>query len=234
MRQSSDAAKLGGEIRSRIAHLPAPNTAAVRNVRREFSRRIGDTACGTIVELALLLVDEETDLFRFVAYEIVKHHKVTFASLSADDLLKLGQGLNSWSSVDCFGLYLSGPMWMQKRLSDNTVISWARSQDRWWRRAALVTTVTLSRSGDASDIQRVLRICTLVAGDRDDMVVKALSWALRELAKKHPEEARGFVAEHKKVLPSRVIREVQNKLTTGLKTPRPVQSARSRSRTPIK
>jgi 3-methyladenine DNA glycosylase AlkD len=234
MRQSSDAAELGGEIRSRIAQLPAPNTAAVRNVRREFSRRMDDTARDTIIELALLLVDEETDLHRFVAYEIVKHHKATFASLSADDLLKLGQGLKSWSSVDCFGLYLSGPMWMEERLPDNTVVSWARSQDRWWRRTALVSTITLSRRGDPSDIHRVLNICTLVAGDRDDMVVKALSWALRELAKKHPEESRSFITEHGKLLSSRVIREVQNKLATGLKSPRPTQSAKSRSRTPIK
>ena len=52
------------------------------------------------------------------------------------------------------------------------------------------------------------------------MVVKALSWALRELAKKHPEQAASFLAKHRQVLAARVLREVNNKLTTGLKTPR--------------
>jgi 3-methyladenine DNA glycosylase AlkD len=52
------------------------------------------------------------------------------------------------------------------------------------------------------------------------MVVKALSWALREAAKKHPNQVRSFLAEHQEALTARVKREVNNKLTTGLKTPR--------------
>jgi 3-methyladenine DNA glycosylase AlkD len=42
--------------------------------------------------------------------------------------------------------------------------------------------------------------------DREDLVVKALSWALRALARRDPA--------------ARVIREVENKLTTGRKNPR--------------
>ena len=56
--------------------------------------------------------------------------------------------------------------------------------------------------------------------DRDDMVVKALSWALRELAKKHPKEALAFVEVHRDRLSARVSREVRNKIATGLKNRR--------------
>jgi 3-methyladenine DNA glycosylase AlkD len=52
------------------------------------------------------------------------------------------------------------------------------------------------------------------------MVVKALSWALREVAKKHPGEAQRFLARHQGALAPRVTREVQNKIDTGLKNPR--------------
>jgi 3-methyladenine DNA glycosylase AlkD len=117
-------------------------------------------------------------------------------------------------------MYLSGPMWARAGLADETVLTWVRSEDRWWRRAALVSTVVLSRRGDPGDLFRVARICTLLAADRDDMVVKALSWALREMAKRHPEKARAFLATHEGVLAARVKREVNNKLRTGLKTPR--------------
>jgi 3-methyladenine DNA glycosylase AlkD len=55
------------------------------------------------------------------------------------------------------------------------------------------------------------------------MVVKALSWALREVAKKHPKEARAFLTSHKNTLAARVLKEVNNKLSTGLKTPRHIQ-----------
>jgi len=49
------------------------------------------------------------------------------------------------------------------------------------------------------------------------MVVKALSWALRELIVHHRSAVERFVLEHDEVLAARVKREVRNKLTSGLK-----------------
>ena len=60
----------------------------------------------------------------------------------------------------------------------------------------------------------------MLIADRDDMVVKAMSWALREVAKRDPAAARRFLAEHRDALAARVVREVGNKLATGLKNPR--------------
>ena len=57
----------------------------------------------------------------------------------------------------------------------------------------------------------------MLAADGDDMVVKAMSWALRELAKRDPRAVRDFLAAQP--VAARVAREVRNKLTTGLKNP---------------
>jgi 3-methyladenine DNA glycosylase AlkD len=211
---------LAEEIHSRINQLAVPNAVALRAVRREFSRRIADASPQSVVQLALCLLTKQSDFLRIISYEMLIHHRLAFEQLTMDDLLKLGEGMNCWSTVDCFAMYLSGPLWARGSVSDKTVKAWARSQDRWWRRAALVSTVALSRGGDAKDFIRVAQICTLLVEDRDDMVVKALSWALREAAKKHPELVKSFLAEHQEALAARVRREVNNKLTTGLKTPR--------------
>jgi 3-methyladenine DNA glycosylase AlkD len=211
---------LAEEIHSRSSQLAVPNAVSFHAIRREFSRRIANASPESVVQLALHLLTMPTDLMRAISYVIVSQHKLAFEQLTADDLLKFGEGIHSWSTVDCFAIYLSGPMWARGTISDKTVKVWARSQDRWWRRAALVSTVALSRGGNAKDFIRVARICTLLVEDRDDMVVKALSWALREAAKKHPEQVRSYLAEHHEALAARVIREVNNKLTTGLKTPR--------------
>jgi 3-methyladenine DNA glycosylase AlkD len=221
MKQSPEIVRLAREIRSQLNLMTSPTTAAVRATRREFSRRIASAAPESVIQLALHLLDENSDLLRFFSYELITHHKLASKQLTIDDLLKLGRGLNSWSSVDSFAMYLSGPMWAQGRLSDKMVATWARSKDRWWRRTALVSTVALSRRGNPDDLLKVTKICSLLTTDRDDMVAKALSWALREVAKKHPPEARAFLAEHKHTLAARVLREVNNKLRTGLKTPRP-------------
>ena len=60
-------------------------------------------------------------------------------------------------------------------------------------------------------------MCRLLIDDRDDMVVKAMSWALRALAVREPDTVRSFLSKNKKTLARRVVREVTNKLDTGRK-----------------
>jgi 3-methyladenine DNA glycosylase AlkD len=220
MNRPSEITRRVDEVRARLTLLKPPYTAAAREIRRHVSRQIAKETPATVIQLALHLLEDKSDLLRSFTYELVSHHKPTPHQITLDDLLKLGRGLNSWVSVDCFATYLSGPLWSRGKLSDKTVATWARSQDRWWRRTALVSTVALSRRGNPDDLRKVTRICALLTADRDDMVVKALSWALREVAKKHPDEARAFLSAHKHDLAARVTREVDNKLRTGLKTPR--------------
>jgi 3-methyladenine DNA glycosylase AlkD len=220
MSRQPEVVALHSEIRSRLYALRPPYTASARTIRREISRRLAEESPEFILALALELITDESDLLRFFAYELVSLHKRTAAQLTQQDLLKLAAGMNSWAAVDTFALYLSGPMWTQGRLPDETLIAWTQSEDRWWRRAALVTTVLLSRRANPTDGRRITAICALLASDQDDMVVKALSWAIRELTKKHPEQARLFLATHASTLAPRVAREVNNKLRTGLKTPR--------------
>ena len=76
-----------------------------------------------------------------------------------------------------------------------------------------------SRGGEG-DATRTLDICELCVDDRDDMVVKACSWALRELGERDPAAVRGFLRTHAKAVAPRVLREVRNKLESGLKNPR--------------
>ncbi|MFQ5595404.1 MAG: DNA alkylation repair protein, partial [Anaerolineae bacterium] len=143
-------------------------------------------------------------------------------SMGAAEIKEFGRGINSWSSVDAFARTLAGPAWLDGQVPDELIHRWAGSEDHWWRRAALVSTVALNmRSrGGTGDVPRTLAVCRLLVDDHDDMVVKAMSWALRELVVHDPDAVRAFLAEHDDVLAARVKREVRNKLTTGLKNPR--------------
>lgn len=129
---------------------------------------------------------------------------------------------HSWGDVDVFAGYVSGPAWRVGRLKDSHIHRWARSKDRWWRRAALVSTVALNRKsiGGTGDVPRTLDVCRMLVGDADDMVVKALFWALRELIRHDASAVRRFLVTHEGALARRVVREVNNKLCTGVKNPR--------------
>lgn len=213
--------RLTSEVVARIRALPSMKTVPVRAVRREFSKRMAALPGGLVMDVATRLLNTP-GINSFVAYELIKHHRAAAAKLGKKDLERFGRGLNEWSEVDCFACFLSGPAWREHQISDKVVHRWARSKDRWWRRVALVSTVPLnSRSqGGSGDTERTLEVCRLLLSDRDDLVVKAMSWALRELSKRDPNSVRKFLDGHSNVLAARVIREVSNKLSTGLKNPK--------------
>jgi 3-methyladenine DNA glycosylase AlkD len=137
----------------------------------------------------MALVDRQ----QWVAYELLSHHPGALDHLGIEEVERLGEGMAEWGSVDAFGCLVSGPAWRRGRLPDEAVHRWAASADRWWRRAALVSTVPLNlRSrGGTGDTGRTLDICRRLATDGDDMVIKALSWALRELVVWDPQAVRG-------------------------------------------
>jgi 3-methyladenine DNA glycosylase AlkD len=221
----ADAARpmsLEAEIAARIAREPGATVPGLRRIRREFSREVERADGRTVVRAAIRLAQVAGRGHRFVAYELVRHHDGAAGLIDARALARLGRGMDSWDAVDCFGIYLSGPAWQRRRVSDGAIHGWARSPDVWWRRAALVSTVPLnSRAhGGKGDVRRTLRVCRMLESDREPMVVKALSWALRELAKREPAAVRAFLGERRGRLAALVVREVRNKLETGLKNPR--------------
>lgn len=216
------------EIQARIHALPELKTQDVRATRRDFSKRLANTDPAFVMKLAVNLLELSAFEFRFIAYELVQHHRATVSSLDAATLEKLGDGMNSWAAVDCFACYLAGPAWRERQIGDSVVRRWSRSRNRWWRRAALVATVPLNNKtrGGAGDSLRTLDICRLLLDDRDPMVVKAMSWALRELAKRDVLSVSEFLREKRDRLAPQVLREVKNKLATGLKNPRRAQTNR--------
>jgi 3-methyladenine DNA glycosylase AlkD len=212
------------EIDLRIRKLPNLKTENVRNVRKEFSKRLVNTSPQIVVSISirLLQLDRPGFEYRLVAYELVCYHKDALRSLGEKELELLGQGISRWEDVDTFACYLAGPAWREFQVPDELIHGWARSEDRWWRRAAVVCTVALNNKarGGRGDTARTLDVCRLLVSDRDEMVVKAMSWSLRELSRRDPDAVRAFLLEYKGLLAPRVVREVNTKLTTGLKNPR--------------
>lgn len=226
---TNDGALLAQQIETEMIALPLQNTRTMRAVRQSYSRQLKHASPHTLLTLARALVIRPG--MRWVAYELLRAHPDAFGCLDAALLEELGQGMKSWDSVDSFARTLSGPAWLSGQVEDDLFAAWAASPDRWWRRAALVSTVALNirTDGGRGDIPRTLAICRQLAADHDRMVVQALSWALRTLAVVHPAAVEAFLKENEAVLAAQVRREVRNKLQTGLKNPKGNSDARRRS-----
>ncbi len=207
------AAKFDVEHQALAVHV----TETERAICKKYSHLLRDAPAEYILEFGRQLLFKYSH--RWQAYELIAGHKPAFLALTVKLLEEFGSGINSWWSVDSFARTLSGPAWREGLAPDELFTGWAGSDDFWWRRAALVSTVAFNvrSQGGQGDTRRTLVICRLLANDHEDMVVKALSWALRELVYFDRQAVEGFLQEYDAVLAGRVKREVGSKLRTGLK-----------------
>ena len=216
------APELARAIRGELGQLEIANTPALRALRRRHSRLLAKEPAELVLRIAQELLKPGDFAGKMLGCELIAAHRGGLDLIDDELIERLSRGLADWGSVDMFGTTLAGPAWRDGKVSARKIVSWAKSDDRWRRRLSLVATVRLnSRTGGGKgDAPRTLRIARLLIDDRDDMVVKALSWALRELSQREPAEVRAFLREQGDRLAPRVRREVGNKLKTGLKNPK--------------
>jgi 3-methyladenine DNA glycosylase AlkD len=222
-----DLAQFADPERKRSAAINHPTSMQVlglkvpdqRKVIEDWRKKLSPFTEKLWIELSLWLVDTDILECQQVAFEFLWKNKKALQSLTPDQILTLGKNLDNWVSVDMYCMCITGFSWRTGNLQDKTLEQWAMNENRWIRRAALVSTVPLNlrARGGTGDVKRTLRICKLLVSDHDDMIVKAMSWALRELSKSDKQAVVGFLAENQNKLHSRVKREVETKLRTGKK-----------------
>lgn len=219
-RNLADVKKIAAKFDAEIRALVVLNTPNARAIRRKYSRNLKQAKPTFLFELARVLMNKYK--YQWAAYELIQSHNAAFQRIRKKELEEFGRGINSWWTVDSFARILSGPAWLNGQVSDKLIHKWARLKDRWWRRAALVSTVALNvrSQGGYGDVSRTLAVCKMLVSDHDDMVAKAISWALRVLVVHDPYAVRKFLKKYEQELAARVKREVHNKLKTGLKNPK--------------
>ena len=89
--------------------------------------------------------------------------------------------ISSWADHDGLVHYLIAPMVAAKPGRVNSVVRWAKSPDRWRRRAACVALIRGTRQ--KKFFREITKLSDSLLGDQDDMVQKGLGWLLRETAK---------------------------------------------------
>lgn len=105
--------------------------------------------------------------------------------------LKSGK-INNWDLVDVsaptIGQYL-----LATKDSDVFLQKLAKSKDLWIRRTAILFTFASLRIGD---YKPTLLIALILLRDEEDLLHKAVGWALREVGKISPIQLRSFLTKH--------------------------------------
>lgn len=149
-------------------------------------------------------------------------------SMRGFDPKRFDPWLNSmigWVEVDtlCTGRYPEAEIPRDWSRWKPLLNRFARSSNIQKRRASLVLLCSpLRHSEDPRLLKQALETIDRLAGEREVLITKAMSWVLRSAAVHHPREIKKYVTLHKSILPAIAVRETLTKISTGKKTKRKV------------
>jgi len=191
----------------------------IKALIKEIRKKYGPGRPGEWIGLCKALVATEVFESQVIAFEMIGRDRKLLDALTYSDLSALGRNLDNWASVDHYSVGIFGVLWRKGVVQDSHIHTLLESDNFWDRRVAVVSTVALNLKsrGGIGDTMRTIKVCEKVVDDHQDMIQKALSWALRELAKRDPGAVISFLDRYENRLANRVVRGVNHKLDFGTK-----------------
>jgi 3-methyladenine DNA glycosylase AlkD len=123
--------------------------------------------------------------------------------------------ISSWADHDGLVHYLISPMVAAKPARVKNVFRWAKSPNRWHRRAACVALIRGARA--KMFFPEITKLANSLLADEDDMVQKGLGWLLRETAKFDARRTVPYLMKIRKQAPRLVLRTACETLPIALR-----------------
>ncbi len=112
--------------------------------------------------------------------------------------------INNWAKCDSFCNHTIGDLIEKCPEIVGEVKSWAKSQNRWLKRASAVSFIVPAKRGKF--LADAFGICDVLLLDGDDMVQKGYGWLLKEESRLHQKEVFDYVVKRRKVMPRTALR----------------------------
>lgn len=92
---------------------------------------------------------------------------------------------------------------------------WAKSRNRWVKRASAVSLIVPARKGKF--LEDIFEIADILHSDSDDMVQKGYGWMLKAASQAHQDKVFGYVMSKKATMPRTSLRYAIEKMPPELK-----------------
>ena len=112
--------------------------------------------------------------------------------------------INNWAKCDGFCNHTIGDLIQKYPETLEEMKDWAKSGNRWLKRAAAVSLIVPAKKG--CFLQDALDICDQLLIDGDDMVQKGYGWLLKEESRIHQKEVYDYIIKNRRVMPRTALR----------------------------
>lgn len=123
--------------------------------------------------------------------------------------------INNWAKCDDFCTHTMGEFLQRYPQYKAKLKLWAKSQNRWQRRAAAVSLILPVRRGKF--LADAFSISDILLEDRDDLVQKGYGWLLKEAGNLHQAQVLQYVQKNKQKMPRTALRYAVEKFPQKLK-----------------
>lgn len=118
--------------------------------------------------------------------------------------------INNWDLVDTSAPKIFGDFILSHSQYEKDLYTYARSQNMWKRRIAIVGTYAFIR---AKKFSHTLMIAEMLLGDTHDLMHKSVGWMLREVGKQDKKVLIFFLDTHAQEMPRTMLRYSLEKLS---------------------
>jgi 3-methyladenine DNA glycosylase AlkD len=124
--------------------------------------------------------------------------------------------VNNWASCDTLCNHTLGEFIEIYPAFLTSLKEFAKSENRWMRRASAVSLIIPARKGKF--LGDILEIANILLTDTDDMVQKGYGWMLKAASESHQQEIFDLVMQKKAIMPRTALRYAIEKMPKELKT----------------
>ncbi|HOX29814.1 MAG TPA: DNA alkylation repair protein [Candidatus Paceibacterota bacterium] len=123
--------------------------------------------------------------------------------------------ISNWATCDTFCNHTMGTFLEMYPQYLPRLKEWAKSKNRWTRRAAAVSLIVPAKRGKF--LKEILGISDILLCDPDDMAQKGYGWLLKVASQAHQREVFDYVMANKSAMPRTALRYAIEKMPKSLK-----------------
>jgi 3-methyladenine DNA glycosylase AlkD len=191
-------------------------TADARRISQKYFKQVKHLPKHEILEICELLhqgtkYEDHGIAFSWAGRLVAKLEPADFGLLEG----WLKKYVSNWAACDTFCGGPLGEFLIRFPQFLPNVQKWARSENRWLRRASAVALILAAKQEEY--LPEAYKTADILLEDEDDMVQKGYGWLLKEIANKRPREVFEFVLQRKNRMPRTALRYAIEKMPPAWK-----------------
>lgn len=191
-------------------------TADVNNMAKEFCKRIKTYSKQDMLAICEELWKSQYLEEALIACTFTESLKKQFEPSDFKVFERwVNKYVNNWADCDTLCNHTIGTFIMMYPEYLNELKKWAKTPNRWAKRASAVTLIIPARKG--LFLGDIFEIAEILISDKDDIVQKGYGWMLKAASESHQKEVFDYVISKRDVMPRTALRYAIEKMPKDLK-----------------